>query len=374
MESAGTKKRGQGSEDEGSGARTSAPTPIWVSKRTRTVLVLAGFLLAALIVWLVPDAAIMTLGGIALALILSHPVRWLQRLMPRGLAILSSFLILVGLLALAVASVVPILAEQLGALISAAPDFANQARVSLQDLAQPLEERGILPGDPNEYLGNFSQDLSNVLQQVAQQILGGTISILSGTIGAVVTLFGVVFISAYLLVDTRRVKAAFLSASPRSYRRDVRDLWSEFDYSLSRYLGGLLLSISIQGALSAVALFLLDVPYALLLGTWVALTAIIPYIGAWLGAVPAVLLALSVSPTTALLTALLFFVIQQLEGNFLTPKIQGEALKAHPIIVFLAVIVAGGIFGILGAIFAVPALAVFRVLFDFFRARMRTSE
>jgi predicted PurR-regulated permease PerM len=74
--------------------------------------------------------------------------------------------------------------------------------------------------------------------------------------------------------------------------------------SFSRYLSGLGLDMLIQGAISAVGLYLLGVPYALLLGTWVALTAVVPYLGAWLGAVPAVIVAFTVSPVTALLTAL----------------------------------------------------------------------
>jgi predicted PurR-regulated permease PerM len=123
--------------------------------------------------------------------------------------------------------------------------------------------------------------------------------------------------------------------------------------------------------LSAAALFLLGVPYALLLGAWVSVTALIPYIGAWIGAVPAVLLALSISPTKALLTALLFLAIQQLEGNVLTPRIQGQAVRVHPVLVFLAVVAGGELAGIPGIVFAVPALAMLRVLYDFFCARLR---
>ncbi len=86
------------------------------------------------------------------------------------------------------------------------------------------------------------------------------------------------------------------------------------------------------------------------------------------------IVALTVSPTTALLTALLFLAIQQLESNFLTPKIQSDTLHVHPILVFLAVIIGGGLGGILGVIVAVPALAVLRVLFDFFRVRLETDD
>jgi predicted PurR-regulated permease PerM len=163
-------------------------------------------------------------------------------------------------------------------------------------------------------------------------------------------------------------------AVPKRYRRDAAELWESEGTSLSRYLSGLGLDMAIQGAISSVGLFLLGVPYALLLGTWVALTAIIPYLGAWLGAIPAVVVALTISPGKAVLTALLYLIIQQLEGNVLQPRIQGQALNMPSILIFLGVIAGAEIAGFLGVLFAVPTLAVLKVLFDFFRARLYTEE
>src|SRR5699024_1751093 len=115
----------------------------------------------------------------------------------------------------------------------------------------------------------------------------------------------------------------------------------------------------------------LGVPYPLLLGAWVSVTAIIPYLGAFLGAIPAIALGFLVSPLTGVLVIVLYIVIQQLESNVLTPRIQGQAVRVHPIIVLLAVIAGGEIDGLRGAIFAVPTLAVARVLLDFLSARLR---
>lgn len=126
--------------------------------------------------------------------------------------------------------------------------------------------------------------------------------------------------------------------------------------------------------ISAVALLVIGVPYAILLGAWVSVTGVIPYLGAWLGGIPAVLLALSVSPTRAILTGVLFFLIQQLEGNVLTPRIQGEAVRVHPVLIFLAVIAGGEMFGLMGIVFAVPVLAVLRVLAEFLSVRLRTVD
>ncbi len=123
----------------------------------------------------------------------------------------------------------------------------------------------------------------------------------------------------------------------------------------------------IQGALTTIALFFLGIPYAILLGAVVSVTAIIPYAGAFIGAVPGVIIAFFVSPTTSVLAVLVYIAIQQLDGNFIMPRIQGEVLRVHPIIVLLAIFIGGGLVGI---IVSVPLLAVLRVLFYFFRVRL----
>ncbi len=333
-----------------------------------------GLVALVALMWAAPTVPVTLLGGFAVAMALSFPVRWLSSLMPRGLAILSTFLLLIGVVIVALLFLVPVLIAQLAAFVGAVPDIARGARDTLRGALEPLSDRGLLQGTPDEFMARLGRDLLDLAQQVGQQVLGGLVGFISGTFSVALTLFGVLFVAVYLLVNVRKLKATYLVVAPKRYRRDARELWDAFAFSLSRYLSGLGLDMLIQGAISALGLFLLGVPYAVLLGTWVALTAIIPYIGAWIGAIPAVIVALTVSPTTALLTALLYLVIQQLEGNVLQPKIQGSALNVPSILIFLAVIAGGEIAGLLGVVFAVPALAVLKVLFDFFSARVQTEE
>jgi predicted PurR-regulated permease PerM len=371
-----TKLGRQKREPEGSKGEpdvTAHPTPIRISRRTRTALLLAVLVALAYVVYRVPDVLTMTGGGIALALILSFPVGFLSRFMPRGLAILLSFLLVVGLIVLAAIYLVPLVVEQLASLVSAVPEIANTVGQYLQNALDFLQNRGLLPSDPQQIISKIRDDATNAAQTVAGSVLSGAFGFVYSTFGFVVTLFGIIFIGAYLLVDVRRVEATFLRAVPHDYRHDAKTLWEAFGYSLSKYLGGLALVLAIQGAISAVGLFLLGVPYALVLGAVVSVMAVIPYLGAWISGTLAVIVALTVSPTTALLTAFLFLGIQQLEGNFLTPKIQGDTLHVHPILIFLAVIIGGGLGGIPGVIVAVPTSAVLRVLFDFFRVRLKTD-
>jgi predicted PurR-regulated permease PerM len=358
----------------GMGRQTRTPTPIFVSPRFAVVLSVVGVAALAYVLYAAPSILVVALGGTALAVVLSFPVRALSHVMPRGPAILLTFLGLLGMVGLALGYLVPLLVQQMSRLIVRTPDIANSANRLLIDAIAFLDRRELVPGsDPEAFGRELVTDLFDRAQSVTENLLRDLIVFIPQVFNFGIILFAVLFVAAYLLVDVRKVKAAYLKAAPKRYRQDARDLWDAFGYSLSRYLGGLLFVAAVQGVLAGVALWILDVPFALLLGVWISITAIIPYLGAFLGAIPAVVLAFFQSPTTGVLAVVAYILIQQLEGNFLTPRIQGQVLHVHPILVLLAVIGGGQLAGLAGVIFAVPTLAVLRVFFDFFRARIRTS-
>ena len=371
--SGGEAKRAGRSRARERPART--PTPIFVSSRVMAVLVVLCIAALASVLYTAPSILIVALGGTALAILLSFPVRALSRVVPRGMAILVTFVGLIGLVTLALGFLIPLLVRQLRNFVLIVPAIANGANEFLLGVIEPLSESEILPIPAEEVMAGLVQDLSVRAREIVEGLLGGLVGFISGALNFGIVIFGMLFVAAYLLADVRKVKATYLKATPRRYRRDALELWAAFGVSLSRYLGGLLFVVVVQGVLAGLALYILDVPYAILLGAWVSLTAIIPYLGAFLGGIPAVLVALIFeSPTIAVLTVVAYVLIQQLEGNFLTPRIQGQALHVHPIIVLLAVIGGGQIGGLTGVIFAVPVLAVLRVFFDFFRVRIRTNH
>lgn len=355
-------------------ARRSGPTPILISQRARNLLVAGGLLALLVLLRLAPSVPTIAVGGAILALLLSFPVRLLSHVMPRGLALLVVCLALLGALALAIFFLLPILIEQLTTLIAAIPGLAQHSSRALRERLEPLRERELLPGDPEELAAGLEQDLFNRAQALARNLLARLLDLLQDLFGFVIRLFGIIFIAIYLLLDIRRIKAAYLGLVSPRYRRDARGLWDAFSISLSRYLGGLIIIMAAQGALTAVALWFLGVPYAILLGAWVSVTAVIPNLGAWLGGLPAVILAYFVSPTTALLAIVLYLVIQQFESYVLTPRIQGQVVRVHPAIILLTVIGGAELIGLAGAVLAVPTLAVLRVFIDFFRLRLRVQS
>jgi predicted PurR-regulated permease PerM len=371
-------RRPPGKGREGKSTPGGHMTPIPVSSRVWIGIVVVGVALFTLLLYAAPTVPAVALGGVALAIVLSFPVRALSHFMPRGLAILLTVLAMLGLISLGFFFLVPLLIEQLSTLVRTTPRIANSANQLLLDVINALNERQLVPGsDPEEFGRRLVTDLFDRAQNLTENLLRSLLGFIPRAFTFGVTLFGILFVAIYLLVDVRKVKAALLKSIPAHYRHDARDLWEAFGESLSRYLGGLVFVVMIQGVLAAATLYLLGVRYAILLGVWVSVTAIIPYLGAFLGGIPAVIVALvfgsphfESSTTTAILTIVAYVLIQQLEGNFLTPRIQGQALHMHPILVLLAVIAGGELAGLAGVVFAVPALAVFRVLFDFFRVRL----
>lgn len=350
------------------------PTPILISRRTRNLLILAVIIGLVLLIREAQTILTIALGGGYLALILSFPVRLLSRVMPRGVAILITLLTLLGLFVVAILFFVPVLITQLNSLIDAFPDLAAEGERWLRELMRPLQEQGYLSHDTDAVLEDLQTGVMDRASTIAEGLLDDLLGAVTGIFDLGVKAFGIAFVAIYLLIDTRRIKAAYLRVAPAAYRRDALVLWDDFGVSLSRYLGGLSISLLAQGILSGVALWMIGVPYPLLLGLWVSLTAIIPYLGAFLGAIPAVLLGFYISPTTGILTIVLYILIQQIESNLLTPRIQGQAVRVHPIIVLLAVIAGSEIDGLRGAIFAVPTLAVARVLLDFLSVRIRVQR
>ena len=194
---------------------------------------------------------------------------------------------------------------------------------------------------------------------------------LTQSINVLISAFAVFFIATYLLIDMPRFRTVFINAFSQRYHHDAEHLWRMLGESLARYLGGLLVSITLQGIMAGVGLSLIGVPYAVILGIWMSLTAVLPYIGAFLGAIPAIALAFTLSWQHALVTALLYILINQIEANFITPRIQGNAVRVHPLLIFIAVLLGSELGGAFGAIIAVPTLAVTRVLAEFFWKRLR---
>jgi predicted PurR-regulated permease PerM len=182
-----------------------------------------------------------------------------------------------------------------------------------------------------------------------------------------------VLISVYLLLEREKITRALLNTIPETVREQSLELFYEVEGTLIRYLRGQLLLCAIMGVLGALIMLVTVGKYALPVGAWVAATEIIPVIGAFLGAVPAVAIALFIPGggfLKALLVAALFLVAQQIEGNLLVPRIQGGSVGVHPLWVLFATLAGTALYGLVGAIFAVPIVAIVAATLRYLRGTL----
>jgi predicted PurR-regulated permease PerM len=345
-------------------------THIPVSPRTRNILLLIVVGLILLIFWKAPTLPKLLLTGMAVALVLSFPVKYLSKIIPRGIAIAIVVVALLALLVVGAIVLVPLAVAQLASLAEQAPRLLEEAYGWARSVVENLAARGLLDTTPDEAMADLQRTGAQRVDGLLGDVVTRAFDTLSGTVGGVFTTLSVILIAAYLLADGERFKLGSIRFLPVQYRDDALVLFSDVIDALSRYLSGLLVSLTFQGVASTVALTLLGVPFAILLGIWTAIGAIVPFIGSYIGGIPATIVAFTVSPTIGILTALAYVLINFIDGNLIAPRVQGNAIRVSPLFVFLAVIAGGQIAGIWGALMAVPILAVVRVVFDFLMERV----
>ncbi|MCA9876349.1 MAG: AI-2E family transporter [Thermomicrobiales bacterium] len=345
-------------------------THIPISPRTRNILVFLAVAALGLLFWRAPTLPKLLLTGMAVALLLSFPVNFISRFIPRGLALALVILLLLAAMVLGVIVVVPLVASQLVSLAEQAPGLLDRAYSLSRRGVVYLAERGLLDTTPDEAMRQLQTTGAQRVEGLLQASVSTAFDTLSGTVAGVFTTLSTLLIAAYLLADGERFRLGFIRVLPVQYRDDALALWTDVAHALSRYLGGILVSLTFQGISATIILTLLGVPYSILLGVWTSLGAIIPYVGSYIGGIPATIVAFTVSPTIGILTALTYVVINFIDGNLIAPRVQGQAIRVPALMIFLAVIAGGQIAGIWGALMAVPALAVGRVVFDFLVERL----
>jgi predicted PurR-regulated permease PerM len=197
-------------------------------------------------------------------------------------------------------------------------------------------------------------------------------NVLTGTISVIFGFVIVPFWMFYAMRDRHFVRRNLLSAAPPIVRADVDNMLHIADRLLGRYIRAQLLLGLIVGTAVAIGLTLLDVQLSLALGVLAGITELIPFIGPWLGAIPALVIVAATGDAELFLwVALLYLAVQQVENVLLVPRIQGEAVDVHPGMIILLLIVGGAAFGFLGLIFIVPLAAILRELFWYVDRRLR---
>ena len=342
---------------------------ILVPKYVQYILLPLTLVLGVWFVSVIRTIIIMCLLAAIIAFVLDQPVSLLQDKLrfPRVLAVLLVWLVLLGILAGLIALVIPNLISELNYLIEQIPDYATRTESIVSDFQKWFGDLQ-LPYKPDITPQDVAGRRASGSEEIARRALGFAELLFNTALNA----FLILVISVYVLVDARRLRQTAKNAFAPQFRDDAVKLFGHIQKALGSYLRGQLLISTIMGIMGGMIAFYGGAgAYVVIIFVWVALTEVIPLIGPFLGATPAVILAyFTVSPGRALVVALLFLAVQQLEGHILVPKIMGKSVGVHPLWVMFAVLTGAALGGLAGALVTVPFVAIIKVVIDFCREEM----
>lgn len=284
-----------------------------------------------------------------------------RRRVPRTLSILILYVLFVSAMTTVVGLIGPTIVKQFNELIENMPRYIAQTRTALEDLyfsswfqwvmAQDIFSFDKIESTLTNYVSTITENISQGLQVVFGVIANITLIIIT-----------VPFILFYMFKDGEKFPNTVAKFFPKDFRHEVLRIMRETGETLSVYIRGQMIVSLMVGIFSFIGYLLIGLPYALLLGLVVAVTNIIPYVGPFIGVAPAVIVGLLDSPTKAFLVILVVVIVQQLDGNVMSPLIIGKRLDTHPLTIIILLLVAGNIAGVLGMILAVPTYAVTKTI------------
>jgi predicted PurR-regulated permease PerM len=273
------------------------------------------------------------------------------RRLPRWLAILAIYLVLVSAFIIVALATIRPLVGQARELAARAPHMLAQAQQYLVGrgwLKQPITLQEAVSRAPG----------------VGGDTVTTVVSAVTGIAGGVFGVITILILTFYLLVEAEAIFNRFVRLFPRDRRRRVGVVSRQISTKVSGWLGGQLLLGGVIGITATVGLWLLGVPYFFVLGVIAGVGELIPMIGPILSAIPALAVALTVSPGKTLAVLVFFVLQQQFENHVLVPKIMQRQVGVNPVMVIVALLIGGSLLGVVGALLAVPTAAVIQVVFD----------
>lgn len=301
-------------------------------------------------VWKASGVLVIILISIMLATALTPAIKSISKYIPLPLsALLAVILLLLPFIVIA---------------LSLGPTFVVEFPHLLKKVNTLVNHSQLLPPT----LRNI--DLNQYAESGGRYILQST-GIITNLVSSTVIVFVLTF---YLMVDSERLVGIFLSLFPRNKRTKIKHLFENLALINGQYIRGNLLISLICGMIIFIGLVFLGVPFAMPLALFTAIMDLLPLVGSSIGAIPALIIAFSISPVTGLLVAILYLVYQQVEGAILSPAIYNKALKLSPSLGFIAVIIGSALFGIMGAFLALPFAASLPAITEYIHNDMEEDK
>ncbi|MBC7075604.1 MAG: AI-2E family transporter [Syntrophomonadaceae bacterium] len=324
------------------------------SKLFRYVLFFLVVVTTIYFLFLVREILFIFAVGAVLAYLLFRPVSFIERRgVKRVWAILILYLATLIFLLAFFSFAVPGIVRELSELADLIPVYASE----VQDIADKMGKIQ-MPGKLSDILRGNLIKIENSVYLFLKRFVGGIYDFLG-------KIFAIIFspiLAFYIMNDWEKIRDGCLNMlSPRA-RREITILFKQIDSVLIEFFKGHFIVAVFVGTMIGISAAVLGVKFPLLLGILSGITNLIPYFGAFLGGVPAVAVALSQSLPLAVYMTIAILVVQQLEGSIITPKIIGDRLGMHPLLIVFSLLTGGKLLGVWGMLVAVPLAATLKVL------------
>ncbi len=290
-------------------------------------------------------------------------VRWFQKI-NKGVSLLVSYVIILGLISLLISVLVPQVSQNLNNLVKNIPSYVDSFEKYTKGLSEWIKTHFGLDLSIIDNLNHFL--IQKVKEMASMDNVGKVFSAVSGTITFFYNWVMALVLSIYMLVNKeflfnqlKRLGAAFL---PTKWMPTIYEIINVSDEKCGKFLVGKILDSAIVGVMCFVCMMVVNLPYAPLISVIIAICNIIPFFGPFIGAIPSAFLLLLVSPWDCLIFIIMIFVIQQIDGNLINPKIVGSSVGLIGFWSLFSVMVAGALFGVPGMILGTPIFATIYTL------------
>ena len=339
---------------------TTSPSSRW---RPRDVLgatlIVAGVWLALELLWVARSVFFLAFLGVLFGITLSAGVTALQRRgLPRGVGALLLVAAFFGAFFGIGAVAAPQITEQWGELRQELPQALDRAEGWLQERQGGVKD---IIGGSGSREGADSTALRQSLAQQVGKLGGHFFDVFSSTLAALGSILIITFVAVYIAIDPRTYRRGIMHLVPHGARAKASEILDAMGVTMRRWLLAQLIGMVVIGAITTVALLLLDVRAAVALGIIAGILEFVPYFGPILSAVPAIAMGFLDGPEKALGVALAYLAIQQIEGNVLTPFLMKEGLDLPPVLTILGQAVMALAFGFVGLLIAMPLLGAVMV-------------
>ena len=323
-----------------------------------TVITVAVVAIIVAVMWAAREAlmliyisAIIAMGFSPLVRIIERPrTRERRRRIPRTFAILVIYLVIIGSVVLIGLLVVPPLIDQAGELWARAPQ-------TFSDLQRWLIQHKMLT-----HRVTIEEAVKNAPAGSGTNAVGTVLGAVYGLIGGLFGVVTILILSFYLLVEAQSLFEWVSRFIPEGSRVHFVTASRESVNKVSAWLGAQFILAAVMGTFAAVGLGLMGVPYFYVVALIAAVGETIPIVGPVIGGISAVIVALTVSPKLALTVGVYFLVLHQLEANILVPKIMERRVGVSPVTVMVALLIGGALWGLIGAVLAIPTAAILSVI------------